>query len=174
MRRIKEQNIDIYIVDDDKLTLKILSTKFSSTSKYNVKTFLNGEDFLEHFIKLPNTKKTICLLVLDYQLSTKENKEARNGIEILKFVKEINPNVHVVIHSSNNDVEVASKAIELGARTFIKKNENSFLRINNQLKSIISEFVLEKKRTNSKTTQLIFGGLLFLFTLLILYHVFIE
>ena len=171
---IKEQNIDIYIVDDDKLMLKILSTKFSTTSKYNVKTFLTGEEFLEYFIKNPPSKKNICLLVLDYQLSTKENKDARNGIEILKFVKEINENVHVVLHSSNNDVEVASKAIELGARTFIKKNENSFLRINNQLKSILSEVILEKKRANSKMTQMIFGGLLFLFSLLVLYHFIVE
>ena len=174
MLGIKEQNIDIYIVDDDKLMLKILSTKFDSISKYNVKTFTTGEAFLEYFIKYPPSKKSICLLVLDYQLSTKENKDARNGIEILKFVKEINENVHVVIHSSNNDVEVASKAIELGARTFIKKNENSFLRINNQLKSILSEVVLEKKRTNSKATQIIFGGLLFLFSLLVLYHFIVE
>ena len=174
MLGIKEQNINVYIVDDDKLTLKILSNNFNSISKYNVKTFTTGEEFLEYFIKYPPLKKSISLLILDYQLSTKENKDARNGIEILKFVKEINNNVHVVIHSSNNEVEVASKAIELGARTFIKKNENSFLRINNQLKSIISEVVLEKKRANSKTTQVIFGGLLFLFSLLVLYHVFIE
>lgn len=174
MLGIKEKNIEIYIVDDDKLTLKILSTKFNSSSKYNVKTFLNGEDFLEFFIKTPPKKKSTCLLILDYQLSTKENKDARNGIEILKYVKEINNRINVVIHSSNNDVEVASKAIELGARTFIKKNENSFLRINNQLKSIISEVVLEKKRANSKITQIIFIGLLFIFSLLVLYHFFIE
>jgi FixJ family two-component response regulator len=171
MLGIKDKNVNVYIVDDDKLVLKILSSKFISISKYNLKTYLNGEDFLEDFIKFPPSNKSINVLVLDYQLSSNLNKDAKNGNEILKFVKEINPKINVIMHSSNNDIEVASKAIELGARTFVKKNENSFLRINNQIKAVINENILENKKSYSRLTQFIFAGLLIVFVFLVLFEI---
>lgn len=172
--KLKEQNVYIFIVDDDKLTLRILSSKFESLYKYNIRTYVTGEDFLEDFTRKTPKKSAILILVLDYYLKTKNNEYAKNGIEILKYVKEINNNIQVIMHSSNKDIEIAANAIELGARTFVKKNDNSFLRINNQVKAIVNESIIEKKKYGNIITQIIFGGLLMLLVAMFLYHYFIE
>ena len=173
MLGIKDKYINIFIVDDDKLMLKILSHKFKTTTNYNIYTFINGEDFLNFLNRNKFHKKSISLLILDYQLQTGGNK-ARNGIEILKFVKELYPDMHIIMHSSTEDINIHSKAIELGAKTFIKKNENSFLRINNQLQSIISDTIIERKRNTSIKTQYIFLGVLFLFVLMMIVHFIVD
>jgi hypothetical protein len=74
------------------------------------------------------------------------------------------------MHSGVSDVDLAEKSIELGARTFIKKNENSFLRFNNQIKAIISDHIIEKKKKNSQVTQYVFGGILVLVAMLVAAH----
>jgi len=170
MIEFKDHNVQVYIVDDDNLLLRILRHKFETSTKYTLFTFESGEEFLDHFIKNPPSSKKLCILLLDYQLKNKANKEARNGLEILKYTKEINPDVHVVMHSGVSDVDLAEKSIELGARTFIKKNENSFLRFNNQIKAIISDHIIEKKKKNSQVTQYIFGGILVLVAMLVAAH----
>ncbi len=173
MLGIKGKYINIYIVDDDKLMLKILSHKFKTATDYNIYTFVSGEDFLNFLNKNKPHKKSISLLILDYHLKTTD-KDSRNGIEILKFVKEIYPDMHIIMHSGTEDINIHSKAIELGAKTFIKKNENSFLRINNQLQSIISDTIISNKKKNSVRTQIIFLGILFLLVVLITVHFFID
>ena len=167
----KDQNVQIYIVDDDTLLLRILRHKFETSTNYLLNTFETGEDFLDYFIKNPPSNNKICILLLDYHLKSKANKDVRDGLEILKYIKEINPNVHVIMHSAESNIDLAEKSIELGARTFIKKNENSFLRFNNQIKAIISDHIIEKKKVNSKITQYVFGGILFLVALLIIAHI---
>ena len=166
----KDQNVQIYIVDDDTLLLRILKHKFETSTKYTLYTFENGEDFLDYFIKNPPSNNKICILLLDYHLKSKSNTNVRDGLEILKYIKEINPNVHVIMHSGESNMDLAEKSIELGARTFIKKNENSFLRFNNQIKAIISDYIIEVKKNNSQVTQYVFGGILVLVALLIVAH----
>jgi DNA-binding NtrC family response regulator len=166
----KEENVRIYIVDDDSLLLRIMKHKFETSTKYQLYTFETGEEFLDHFIKNPPTKKNICIVLLDYYLKNNENPDARDGIEILKYIKEINPAVHVIMHSGDSNVELAEKSMSLGARTFIKKNENSFLRFHNQIKAIISDYLIEQKKKNSKITQYIFGTILILVLILMATH----
>jgi DNA-binding NtrC family response regulator len=166
----KDQNVKIYIVDDDTLLLRILSHKFETSTKYELHTFESGEKFLDHFIKSPPNSNNICILLLDYHLKSKKNKDVRDGLEILKYIKEINPNVHVIMHSGESNFDLAEKSIELGAKTFIKKNENSFLRFNNQIKAIISDHIIDSKKNKSQLTQYIFGGILVLVALLIVAH----
>jgi len=155
----KEKNVNIYIVDDDVLLLKILENKFKKTTKYNIYTFRSGEDFLEYYISNPVKKTHLQIVLLDYNLSTKD-KTHKDGIEILKYIKGVSKNVHVIILSGYMTQIISDKMKRLGAVDSIKKNENSFIRIQNTIKWIISERAIRDKKKQSKITFIIFFSIL--------------
>ena len=151
----KESNVNIYIVDDDILLLKILENQFKKTTKYNILTFKTGEDFLHYYISNPVKKTKIQIVLLDYNLSTK-GSVVKDGIEILKYIKDISKNVNVIMLSGQITPIISDKSLRLGAETCIKKNENSFIRIQNNIKWIISERVIKDKKRKSKFTLKVF------------------
>lgn len=154
----KDKDVNIYIVDDDVLLLKILENKFKSTTEYNIFTFQTGEKFLHYYISNPVKKSQIQLVLLDNNLSNIGNT-SKDGVEILKYIKDISLTLHVIILSGHVTSSFSDKMIRLGADACIKKNENSFIRIQNTIKWIISERVIKDKRKQSKSTFLIFAFL---------------
>lgn len=172
----KQYNIVIYLVDDDEFHSKLLSSKFASATNYKLKTFKSGEEFLSSLLRTQHPKNSIIILLLDYFLSTDRNRGAKNGLEILKHIKEINPSISVIMYSGSDDVEVATSALHHGAANYIKKNENSFSRINNTINWIISEAKLNRKKRQSKIATVIFLsilgviGIIYLFLFLVFPH----
>ena len=162
----KDNNVNIYIVDDDVLLLKILENKFKNTSNYNILTFKSGEDFLHYYISNPVKKHQIQIVILDYNLNSKQNK-SKDGSEILKYIKDISKKVYVIVLSGYITDVISDKMINLGAEACIKKNENSFLRIQNNIEWIISERVIQDKRKQYKSTFLIFIGILIVSLLIV-------
>ncbi|MFH2095973.1 MAG: response regulator [Bacteroidota bacterium] len=155
-----ENKVILYLVDDDDLHLKILHGKLEASTNYELQTFRSGEDFLENILRHPPPKKTYPIVLLDYYLKNRDNEDAKNGIEILKIIKEINPGIEVIILSGLEDVDVATSAMHFGAKTFVRKNENSFTRIHSNIQWIISQKDLERKRKQSRTTRTLFFLLL--------------
>ncbi len=165
MFEFKEKDVNIYIVDDDVLLLKILENQFLKASKYNIFSFKSGEDFLHYYISNPVKKTQIQIVILDYNLSSKGSK-TKDGIEILKYIKDISQKVHVIILSGHVTQLISDKMKRLGAEACIKKNENSFIRVQNTIKWIISERVIIDKKKQSKTTFLIFFSILLIAVLI--------
>ncbi|PKP19739.1 MAG: hypothetical protein CVU05_10695 [Bacteroidetes bacterium HGW-Bacteroidetes-21] len=154
MAAIRESQVNIYIVDDDEMQLKILKNKFSSCSGYKIYTYLNGKDFLADFTKLPYFKRQIYIVIFDYLLNSGVERE--NGIEIMKRLKQTNNNADYIILSGVDDADIASLAIKSGAVAYIKKNENSYLRIQNQVKYIISQRTLDRSRKHNRFARSFF------------------
>ena len=162
---LKEKDVNIYIVDDDRLLLEILEAQFKKASKYNIFTFTSGEDFLQYYISNPINKKQSQIVLLDLNLGTSsENK--KDGIEILKHVKGISKDVHVVILSGYITQAISKKVKLLGAIECIKKNENSFIRVHNTIKLIIGNRAILDKKQQAKVTVYIF--LIILLTMIII------
>jgi DNA-binding NtrC family response regulator len=95
---------------------------------------------------------------------------------LLTIPEEINLNTEVIIYSDNDDINLVSAAFHHGAYTFIKKNENVILRIENNIKGIISQKNFLIKEESSKKFTLFFllfiAGLII--SLLIFYMTFPE
>ncbi|MBN2668530.1 MAG: response regulator [Bacteroidales bacterium] len=161
----KETDVNIYLVDDDVLLLKILDNKFKKTTQYNVLPFRSGEDFLHYYISNQVKKNQIQIVILDYNLSTSDNN-SKDGLEILKYIKEISQDVHVIILSGFVSQAVSDKMKKLGAEVCIKKNENSYIRIQNTIKWIISERVIKEKKKQSRLTLAIFLTVLFIIVII--------
>lgn len=152
----KDEKVIVYLVDDDELHLKILKSKFETSTNYKIHAFTSAEDFLKDITVAQIPKRHVVVVILDFFLKTDQNPNAKDGIEVLKTIKELDPEIEVVMLSGLEDVDIATSAMHYGAVTFVKKNENSFSRIHNNIKWIISEKHLKNRRDDSRSTTKIF------------------
>lgn len=110
----------IFIVDDEPLLTEMLSDYLKEKdSTFSVKSFPTGEACLQSLNDNPD------LIVLDYYLNSKE-KEAANGIDILKAVKEKNKALPVVMLSSQKSYSTAAQTIMYGAVHYVIKGKDAF------------------------------------------------
>jgi DNA-binding NarL/FixJ family response regulator len=124
-----QKKMNLFIVDDDKLmsiTLKgFLEIKFGID--INITIFSSGEDALK---KIDDTTN---IVILDYLL------EGKNGLEILKLIKEKNPKTEVVMLSSNEDIALAIDSFRAGAKDYIVKGRGSWNQISRLVMRVITK-----------------------------------
>lgn len=121
--------IKIFLVDDSPIYLLALKNEFIKNPDFEISTFATGEACLEQLWENPD------IIVLDYFLNSK-NKDAQDGYSILMQIKEAAPQVHVIILSSHENVEIALNCIRYNAFNFIVKNDTAFLRLKHSIKQI--------------------------------------
>lgn len=109
----------IFIVDDDIMLTEALSDYLSRVIKHEISCFATGEACLKELWRSPD------VIILDYYLDTVE-KEAVNGMEILKTLKKDYPMIHIIMLSSQDRYAVALQTIQQGAVQYVIKDENAF------------------------------------------------
>jgi two-component system, OmpR family, response regulator len=90
---MNREKIVVFLVDDDAVFLKSLEIEFHHHTDFTVKTFATGELCLANLSNKPD------VIILDYHLNGVD-KDAMNGIETLDKIKEFNPDIPVVMLSS--------------------------------------------------------------------------
>jgi len=126
-------NIKIFIVEDDLFFSSLIETQLKRHDFENIKTFNNGADFLNQLHTNPD------IVILDHNLNE------MNGLDILRRIKSVNPDIQVIFLSAQQDMEVAVKALKYGAYDYLQKDENC----SNRLVHIIARIV----RFNNVITQ---------------------
>src|SRR5690606_15525169 len=99
-----------------------------------------GEEMLQNLNLNPE------IVVLDYHLSA-QRPDAKNGVEILKILKDRMPETQVIMLSGQDRIDVAVDSMKYGAYDYVVKGETGFSRTENILNNI-SE--LNKVRTLNK------------------------
>ena len=99
----------ILIVDDEKNICLTLSQALE-TLEIETDTALNGDEALA---KLQN--KEFGLILLDLRMP------GMDGMEVLRRVREIRPDIRVIILTAYGTIESAVEAMKLGAVDFIQK-----------------------------------------------------
>jgi len=133
-----ENKIRLFLVDDDALFLKLLEIEFLKHADFAIETFATGELCLQ---SLPNNPDVI---ILDYYLDGID-KQAMNGMETLDKIKAINPDIPVVMLSSQDKIEVAIDCMHHRAYDYVVKSETAFLRLQKIISSIFSYKKMEKE-----------------------------
>jgi two-component system OmpR family response regulator len=131
---MKTEKIKLFLVDDDALYLKSLEIEFMQQADFSIETYASGEECLENISHYPD------VIILDYHLDG-INKNAMNGLETLDKIKEINPDIPVLMLSSQDSIEVAIKCMHHRAFDYVVKSETAFVR----LKKIITTIFMYKK-----------------------------
>jgi DNA-binding NtrC family response regulator len=134
---INEKKILLFLVDDDLLFLKSLQIEFAQNTDSEIQTYITGELCLESISQNPD------VIILDYHLNSVD-KNAINGLETLDRIKEINPEIPVIILSSQDKIDVAVNCMKHQAFDYIVKSETAFLRLQRTITTIFHYQQIEK------------------------------
>jgi DNA-binding NtrC family response regulator len=125
------KKIKLFLVDDDPIFLKLLEIEFSNISQYDIETFVTGELCVQNLSKMPD------VIILDYHLNG-INKNAMNGIDTLKFIKNFNLDISVIMLSAQDRIDVAVSCMHNGALDYVVKSETSFIQLQQSINNIVS------------------------------------
>lgn len=103
----------IFIVEDDNVYGEMLKFFLSLNADNEVTRFSTAKDALANLGKKPD------LVTLDYSLPDAK------GEQVLKKIKEYDPNIAVILLSGQNDIAKAIELLKAGANDYIVKDENA-------------------------------------------------
>jgi DNA-binding response OmpR family regulator len=99
----------VLIVDDEK-NIRLTLSQALEVLEVETDTAVNGEEALAKL-----KEKEFCLILLDLKMP------GMDGMEVLRRVREIRPDIRVIILTAYGTIESAVEAMKLGAADFIQK-----------------------------------------------------
>ncbi|MBK9016357.1 MAG: response regulator [Saprospiraceae bacterium] len=134
----KRQSIKVFLVDDDALFLKLLEIEYLQHDDFTIETYSTGELCIENLPRNPD------IIVLDYHLDGID-KNAMNGMETLDKIKAYNPDIPVVILSSQDKIDVAIKCVAHRAIDYVVKSESAIKHLQTLIMDILNYKRVEKE-----------------------------
>ena len=135
---MKSEKIKLFLVDDDILFLKSLEIDFLERADFCIETYVTGE------LCLANLSHNPDIIVLDYYLDSVD-KTAMNGIDTLDIIKALNPDIPVIMLSSQDKIDVAIECMHHKAFDYVVKSETAFMRLQKIITNIFKYQKLEKE-----------------------------
>jgi two-component system OmpR family response regulator len=152
----------IFLVDDEPIQNEMLKDYLSERFLYDIRVFDNGEEALQHMDLQPE------IMVLDYHLNS-SRPGAKNGVEILKEVKDRYPDTQVIILSGQDKIDVAVDSMKFGAYDYVVKGETAFNRMENTMNNVSELHKMKTVNRAYKNTIIFLSIGIGLITLLSLY-----
>ncbi|MCX6220772.1 MAG: response regulator [Bacteroidia bacterium] len=132
------KKIKLFLVDDDVMYLKLLEIEFLQHADFVIETYPTGELCVANLSNHPD------IIVLDYHLDG-VNETAMNGIETLDRIKKFNPDIPVIMLSSQDKIEVAVDCMLHMASDYVVKSETAFVRMQKTIGTIFRVKKIEKE-----------------------------
>ncbi len=141
----------IFLVDDEPIQSEMLKDHLSERFKYKFKSYDTGEGAIKDLGLNPH------IVILDYHLNA-HLPNAKNGVDILKQIRETNKNINVIMLSGQDRIEVAIESMKYGAKDYVIKGETSFSRMEQVINKIntLTEIKAENDQYK-KTLRIIYG-----------------
>jgi DNA-binding NtrC family response regulator len=143
-----DQKRTVFLVDDEPIQNEMLKDYLSERFVYDIRTFDNGEEAIANMHLDPE------IMVLDYHLNLHKS-DAKNGVEVLKDVKDKYPNVQVIMLSGQDKLEIAVDSMKYGAYDYVVKGETAFSRMENVFNNV-SELHIAKTVNRAYKKTIIF------------------
>ncbi|BBE16018.1 cys-tRNA(Pro) deacylase YbaK [Aquipluma nitroreducens] len=135
---MNNNKIKLFLVDDDAVFLKSLEIDFLEQADFEIETYATGELCIENLTNNPD------LIILDYYLDGID-RDAINGIDTLDKIKGFNPEIPVVMLSSQDKIDVAINCMHHQAFDYVVKSETAFMRLKKIISTIVETQKLEKQ-----------------------------
>lgn len=133
-----DNKIRLFLVDDDALFLKSLEIDFLDHADFIIETYETGELCMDNLSHNPD------VIILDYFLDGID-KFAMNGIETLDKIKAFNPDIPVVMLSSQDKIDVAISCMHHRAFDYVVKSETAFVRLQKIITTVFHYKKMEKE-----------------------------
>ena len=118
--------IKLFLVDDDALFLKSLEIEFMQHADFTIETFATGELCMASLSHNPD------VIILDYHLDGMDK------------IKSYNPDIPVVMLSSQDKIDVAINCMHHRAFDYVVKSETAFMRLQKIITTIFRYKKMEK------------------------------
>lgn len=123
----------IFVVEDDKILARRMAFELELNPDFEVEMFYDGESFLKRLDENPDA------ITLDYLLPD------ATGTEILNNIKAYNPDIPVLVISSQKDVLTALNILKDGAYDYIVKSDDMIQKLRNIMSNVREKVLLERK-----------------------------
>ncbi len=133
----KNSHLRIFIVDDDIFCLNLYQQFFIKLGYPNVSCFSGGRQCLEKLSHKPD------LVLLDYYM------DDLNGIDVLKEIKQHNPEIIVILVSGIENAEIGNEGKKYGAYDYIIKSTISIDVLKSMMERIESITSTQKSHSRS-------------------------
>ncbi len=137
----------IFIVEDDAFYANLLKNEIVKNRLGKVESFSTGEAFMDNLFKMPD------IVLLDHNLGSME------GVDILKKIKSINPNIQVILLSAQEKMRIAITSLKYGAYDYVEKNDFAFDRIKALIKRIAKFNQIVEEHRQFKVAKIVFTSL---------------
>jgi DNA-binding NarL/FixJ family response regulator len=134
----RDNQIKLFLVDDDALFLKSLQIEFMEHADFDIKTFASGELCIENIEQAPD------VVILDYHLDG-ITKGAMNGLQALDKIKAFNSETPVIMLSSQDKIDVAINCMHHKATDYVVKSETAFMRLQKIITTIFHHKKIQKE-----------------------------
>lgn len=114
----------IFILDGDIFSLNIYQQHLINLGYTDISTYHKPADCLNNLASMPD------IIFLDHSI------DFSNGVEVLKKIKNFNPDIYVVFIAGGEDLELVVDSLKHGAFDFIVRGENDVKTLNNVIARI--------------------------------------
>ena len=135
---MSKEKIKLFLVDDDALFLKSLEIEFLGNADFEIETYPTGELCVEKLSHNPD------VIILDYHLDGID-RFAMNGMDTLDKIKTIDPDIPVIMLSSQDKIDVAINCMHHRAYDYVVKSETAFTRLQKIITTIFKYKKMEKE-----------------------------
>lgn len=156
--------ISLYIVDDQSFYVDDLKMRYSDSAKYSTTSFSTLHRFIDHLSQQKFLKKTIKISVIS--LKKAANGESTPELVIGKLLS-LFPDLNIIKITDEKEMPKDEFYKRSGNVTFVKRSENTLLRVDNSIKYIIGKRTLEFKEYQRKIANRLFLVSIFLFLILV-------
>ncbi len=125
-----------FVVDDDRHYGRLLSYRLEKDKQHSVRVFTSGEAALS---ALDDAETTPDLILLDVMMP------GMDGMETLKRMRRLRPDLHVIMVSAQGTVDVAVEAMKAGAVDYITKGTDDLVKLDSVVKSLRERVKLTKE-----------------------------
>jgi CheY-like chemotaxis protein len=116
----------IFVVEDNLMYQNLIAKELESVSR-NIHFYTNGETCLEELHRAPS------VIVMDYNLDGK-----MNGLDTLQQVRTVNPDIYVILFSSQKGLNTKEVFLQYGSFDFLEKNSLSLRTLHQMVDCVIS------------------------------------
>ncbi len=123
----------IHLIDDEKAFVRLMEHWIKDRWNYKLKVFYTPDEYLQEELEEPD------LILLDIMLPGK-----MNGLELLKYIKDRNPDLPVIMLSAQGNIDIAVETIKLGAFDYFSKPVD-LTKLEIAIKNALEKYELQKQ-----------------------------
>jgi two-component system, NtrC family, response regulator AtoC len=135
---MSEKQFQVFVVEDNDWYNQLLVHTLSLNPDYQVHSFRNGGDCLDNLDREPD------VITLDYRLPD------MTGIDVLRRIKNLNPDIQVIMISEQSEINVVVELLKEGAYDYIIKTNDIRERLLNTVQNVRNNLGLKKEISELK------------------------